>query len=67
MVYGTGQASAPPLPQASAQIPNAGAQRIDMIEELRGTNARLDKVITILNSGNLQVRVATPDDQNDGQ
>lgn len=57
----------PALPQASAQVPDAGAQRLAMIEELRGTNARLDKVITLLNSGELQVRVTTSDDPNGGK
>lgn len=57
----------PALPQAAAQIPDAGAQRLAMIEELRGANARLDKVITLLNSGELQVRVTTSDDPNGGR
>lgn len=52
----------PSLPAAHAQVPDSGAQRIAIIEELRGLNARMDKAITILNSGELQVRIANPDD-----
>ncbi len=57
----------PTLPQAVAQVPDAGAQRLTIIHELRGANERLDKIIAILDGGNLQVRVATPDDQNDAR
>lgn len=57
----------PQLPQAAAQVPDAGAQRLAMIQELRGVNSRLDKLVTVLESGNLQVRVAKPDDQNGGR
>ena len=52
----------PSLPAAHAQVFDSGAQRIAIIEELRGLNARMDKAITILNSGELQVRIANPDD-----
>lgn len=42
---------------ASAQVPDGGSQRLQMIEEQRGTNARLDKLMALLESGKLQVRV----------
>ena len=61
---------------AMAQMPDAGAQRAQMIDELRGiradmkalatatsaTNARVEKISTLLDSGRLQVLSATPDD-----
>lgn len=42
---------------ASAQVPDAGAQRIQIIEAQRGTNQRLDRLIELLEGGKLQVRV----------
>jgi hypothetical protein len=51
------------LPEAQAQVPDAGAQRIQMIEQLKQVNAKLDKVAAILESGKLQVSVATPDEK----
>jgi hypothetical protein len=55
-----GQTSA--LPVASAQVPDAGGQRLEMIEQLKGTNARLDKMIALMESGNLKVN-ATMDEK----
>ena len=47
---------------AQAQgIPDAGAQRDRIIEQLRTTNERLDKLVTLLSSGELQVRVTKAD------
>jgi hypothetical protein len=46
---------------ASAQIPDSGALRIQTVDELKSVNAKLDKLISILESGKLQVR-ATSDD-----
>jgi hypothetical protein len=48
---------------AMAQIPDAGAQRAAVVDELKALNAKMDKLIDLLNSGNLQVKVATPDDK----
>ncbi|HSV12721.1 MAG TPA: hypothetical protein VLI90_00575 [Tepidisphaeraceae bacterium] len=47
---------------AHAQLPDAGAQRNDMIAELKGVNERLDRLTAVLSSGNLQVKVAKSDD-----
>jgi hypothetical protein len=52
----------PSLPTASAQIPDAGQQNALIIDQLKATNTRLDRVIAILESGNLQVRAVTPDE-----
>lgn len=62
---------------AQAQMPDAGAQRAVIIDQLTGmradlkalnasaaaTSGRVDKIVTILDSGKLQV-VATSSDQN---
>jgi len=47
---------------AMAQISDPGAQRIEMIAQMKETNAKLDKLVEILESGNLQVKVSMPDD-----
>jgi len=61
---------------AMAQMPDAGAQRAQIIEELKGirtdlkaltaTNAatasRVDKMAVLLDSGTLQVKSVSPDD-----
>jgi hypothetical protein len=52
---------------ASAQIPDAGAQRLEQLQELRALNAKMDRLIGILESGKLQVRSATPDDRKDAR
>lgn len=46
---------------AQAQVPDAGAQRIEIINELKATNAQLEKLTTILSSGKLQVQVVPAD------
>ena len=46
-----------PLTPAQAQVPDAGAQRIQMIEELRRLNGKMDVLVEKLESGKLQVRV----------
>jgi hypothetical protein len=51
-----------PVSTALAQIPDAGAQRNQIIDELKSSNDKLDKVIDILNSGTLQVQLPKPDD-----
>jgi hypothetical protein len=41
---------------AQAQIPDAGAQRNQMIDELRTLNGKMDKLMAILEGGKIQVR-----------
>lgn len=53
--------------QAQAQVPDAGAQRVEMITELKGLNARMDKLISVLESGKLEVKVAPADDNKGGR
>jgi hypothetical protein len=54
----------PRLPQAQAQVADPGAQRNAQIEELKALNVKMDKIIGILSSGNLQVKVANSDEGN---
>lgn len=48
---------------AYGQIPDAGAQRDQLIQEMKTANAKLDRLAAILESGNLQVKVVKPDDK----
>ncbi len=52
------------LPTAQAQLVDPGAQRVQMLEEQRATNAKLDRMIELL-KGELQVRVVSPDEAKD--
>ena len=47
---------------AMAQIPDAGAQNERIIDELKSLNSKLDKTLTILDGGKLQVRVVKSDE-----
>ena len=53
----------PSTQQAAAQVPDGGAQRLAQLKELESINAKLDKLVTILADGKLQVRVVTPDEK----
>jgi hypothetical protein len=52
---------------AQAQIPDAGGQRQEMIALIKGTNDKLDRLIGILESGKLEVRVAGADENKAGR
>jgi hypothetical protein len=58
-----------PISKAQAQIPDAGAQQLQIIDELKSSNDllkgmddKLDKMVTLFQSGKLQVVVSKPDD-----
>jgi cell division protein FtsB len=53
----------PSTSPAVAQIPDAGAQNAQIIDQLKQTNAKLDKLLDVLQSGKLQVTVAKPDEK----
>ena len=38
-------------------LPDPGARQIQMIEELKSVNAKLDRLINVVQSGDVQVRV----------
>lgn len=57
----------PSLPVASAAPADAGMQRTQIVEEQRRTNAKLDRIISIMESGNVQVKVAKSDEDKGGR
>jgi hypothetical protein len=50
------------LTSAAAQVPDPANRQMQMIEELRTMNAKMDQVIEILKTGEVQVKVAKPDE-----
>lgn len=52
-----------PVTPAHAQIPDAGGQRQQIVDELKGINGKLDKLTQALESGSVQVRVAPADEK----
>jgi hypothetical protein len=50
----------PSLPRAQAQIPDAAAQRNEIIDGIKNTNEKLDHLITLLESGDLHVKTVLP-------
>ena len=48
----------PSQPAAVAQVPDSGLQLQQIIEQTKQTNAKLDRIIGILESGKLQVKIA---------
>jgi hypothetical protein len=51
---------------AQAQIPDAGGQRIEIINQVKELNGKMERLIGILESGKLEVRT-TPTDDNKGR
>jgi hypothetical protein len=51
------------LPTVQAQVPDAGAQRNQIIDELKGTNAKLDRLVTLLESGNVHVKTTAVEEK----
>jgi hypothetical protein len=50
------------LTSANAQVTDPARDRSQIIDELRSVNAKLDKIIALLDGGNLQVKVIQPDE-----
>ena len=50
------------LPAAQAQAVNSAADRQAIIDELKGVNSKLDRLVGVLEGGNVQVRVVQTDD-----
>ncbi|MGE5611626.1 MAG: hypothetical protein ACM359_20430 [Bacillota bacterium] len=55
--------SSGPVTPAMAQIPDAGGQRNQIIDELKALNAKVDRLTEALNSGKIQIRVAKQEDE----
>ena len=54
------------LTAAQAQVPDPANRQMQMIDELKGVNDKLDKLIGILQDGKLQVKVSNPDETKGG-
>jgi hypothetical protein len=50
------------LPAAQAEPFNAGADRQAMLDAMKSIDSKLDSMVSILNSGNLQVKVVNSDE-----
>jgi len=48
-------------PRAYAQIPNAGKQRLELVQQTRKTNELLARIAKTLESGTLKVEIASTD------
>ena len=53
----------PLLQQAHAQVPDAGAQRIQIRKELLKLNSNMDQIIKLLKSGQIKVICVQADDK----
>lgn len=51
----------PIVPEAKAQIPDAGSQRVRMIEQLEQANQRLAEIARVLKDGVIKVNVENAD------
>lgn len=52
-----------PVTPAYGQIPDAGAQRSQMVDELRALNGKMDRLIGLLEGGKVQVSLPKPDER----
>jgi hypothetical protein len=57
LILATLWSGGPAARPAAAQIPDAGAQQQQVIDQLKATNDKLDKLLDLLGSGSLQVRM----------
>ncbi|HYO07441.1 MAG TPA: hypothetical protein VER17_00585 [Tepidisphaeraceae bacterium] len=51
------------LPPAQAQLTDPANRQMQMVDELKTLNQKLDQVIDILKAGDLQVKVAKSDEE----
>lgn len=56
----------PALVSSAQAQPDPNRDRWIMIDEMKASNAKLDKLIGILQGGDLQVRVVSPDEKGNG-
>ena len=52
-----------PVTPAYGQIPDAGGQRQQIIDELKTLNGKMDNLMSTLKSGDVQVKTAKPDEK----
>jgi hypothetical protein len=55
------------LTTARAQVSDPANRQLQMIDELKTVNAKLEKIAALLEGGNLQVKVAKTDEGKGGQ
>jgi len=48
---------------AYGQIPDAAGQRMQVIDELKAMNGKMDRLMDLMKSGDLQVRLSKPDEK----
>ena len=54
------------LPSASAQVPDPANRQMQMIDSLKSIDGKLDQIVSILQNGDLQVKVAKTEDNKGG-
>jgi len=54
------------LSSAQAQVPDPANRQMQMIEELKSLNQKMDTVVSLLQGGDLQVKVANPEEKKGG-
>jgi hypothetical protein len=51
------------LPTAMAgDVPNPAARQIELLDEIKSTNTKLDRIISLMEGGDLQVKVVQSDE-----
>ena len=50
------------LTSAQAQIPDPANRQMQMVDELKNLNSKMDQVLEVLKGGDLQVKVAKSDE-----
>ena len=50
------------LTSAQAQVPDPANRQMQMIDELKSINGKLDELVGLLKGGDVQVKVAKPDE-----
>lgn len=49
--------------QAQVNIPDPGARQLQMIEELKGVNSRMDRMLALMQSGEMKVKTVAADEK----
>ncbi len=55
--------STPALAANPSSFPDPGARQVQMVEELKALNGKMDRLLTVLESGKLQVQAVEPDEK----
>ena len=54
-------------PTVAADIPDPGARQMQMIDELKQLNSKLDRLVSVLEGGQLEVKVRRDDEDGDNK